>query len=121
MQNSLPPCWGVMDGCQVVAKVFGVDSSCVSPEMSPVIFWSLDMALLNMHLWDFQLKSYLTAHLDSQHLIVKINKRPVIISLRIVFCILIIVLINDETRSLIQTITACVLYITFLQHTIHFV
>lgn len=45
-----------------------------------------------------QMKSYLTAHLDSQHLIVKINKRPVILSLRmyIVFCIH-IVLINDET------------------------
>lgn len=46
-----------------------------------------------------QMKSSLTAHLDSQHLIVKINKRPVILSLRmyIVFCIHIIVLINDET------------------------
>lgn len=46
-----------------------------------------------------QMKSSLTAHLDSQHLIVKIIKRPVILSLQmyIVFCIHIIVLINDET------------------------
>ncbi len=87
------------------------------------------MALLNMHLWDFQ-RFY---HQADEIVLNSSPRFPTFNSpnkqetsnsfITNAHCILhtYYCLINDETRSLIQTITACVLYMTFLQHTIHFV